>query len=145
MKVSDLVVPVIEPVTGRYNRDLLNLNDDRKVRGFDYEAKERRDRRYVDPDTGDSVAATGDNNPAGFNREAFEDSLVDAPSVAATAVAGTPGTFEPTGATAPANLADLDDVTAEPTTAWTTGQHVVLGDNSQAYWNGTAWVAGTAA
>jgi hypothetical protein len=45
---------------------------------------------------------------------------------------------------APANLAAMADVIATPTSAWTTGQHVVLGDASKAYWNGTAWVAGQA-
>jgi len=65
--------------------------------------------------------------------------------IAATgATAGTPGTFTPTGATAPANLAALAGVTASPATAWTTGQHVILGDASHAYWNATAWTAGNA-
>lgn len=67
-------------------------------------------------------------------------------AVAATgATAGSPGSFTPEGATVPADLADLDDVTADPATAWTTGQHVVLADDSHAYWNGTAWAAGDAA
>lgn len=98
MFTSDLVAPVIEPVTGRYDRDLLNLKDDRKVRGFDYEDAERRSREYVDPDTvavtvtngtpdpftgqvasdvavTGTVSATGDNNPAGFNQTEFEAGL----------------------------------------------------------------------
>jgi hypothetical protein len=33
-------------------------------------------------------------------------------------------------------------VTASPATAWTTGQYVRLGDNSQAYWTSSAWAAG---
>lgn len=61
------------------------------------------------------------------------------------ATAGTPGTFTPTGSTAPFDLVDLDLVTADPKTAWTTGQHVVLGDGSSAYWNGTDWVEGVSA
>jgi hypothetical protein len=65
-------------------------------------------------------------------------------SVATGATAGSPGSFTPEGSTAPANLAGLADVIATPTSAWTTGQHVVLGDASKAYWNGTAWVAGQA-
>ena len=67
--------------------------------------------------------------------------------VAATgATAGTPGTFTPAGAVAPQNLAAMTGVvTATPATAWTTGQHVVLGDLSKAYWNATAWVTGQAA
>ena len=64
--------------------------------------------------------------------------------VATGATAGTPGTFAPAGADAPANLAALGSVTAVPTTAWTTGQHVVLGDASHAHWNATAWVTGDA-
>ena len=32
-------------------------------------------------------------------------------------------------------------ITADPTTAWTAGQHVVLGDGSKARWTGTAWAA----
>ena len=33
-------------------------------------------------------------------------------------------------------------LTASPTTAWTTGQYVLLRDGSMAHWAGTAWVAG---
>lgn len=62
-----------------------------------------------------------------------------------TATAGTPGTFTPTGSNRPETLADMDSVTASPTTAWTTGQSVLLQDGSYAYWNGTAWAAGAAA
>ncbi|MGW1558314.1 phage tail tube protein [Streptomyces sp. NPDC002144] len=64
--------------------------------------------------------------------------------LATGASAGTPGSFTPDGATTPANLAGMSSVIATPTTAWTTGQHVILGDGSKAYWNGTAWVAGQA-
>lgn len=67
------------------------------------------------------------------------------PSIVATgATAGTPGTFTPEGAVAPADLAALTGLTATPATAWTTGQHVILGDTSHASWNATAWVAGDA-
>jgi hypothetical protein len=65
--------------------------------------------------------------------------------------AGTPGSFTPAGSE-PANLAALkadpvvgDAGTSKPSTAWTTGQHVLLGDASQAHWDGTAWVVGAAA
>lgn len=61
------------------------------------------------------------------------------------ASAGSPGTFSPTGAVVPADLAALRSVIAAPTAKWTTGQHVVLGDASKAHWNGSAWAAGTAA
>jgi hypothetical protein len=66
-------------------------------------------------------------------------------AVAATgATAGTPGTFTPAGAAAPANLAAMTGITASPTTAWTTGQSVVLGDASSAHWSSSAWVVGVA-
>lgn len=60
------------------------------------------------------------------------------------ATAGNPGSFTPNGAAAPNNLTVMDDVVASPTTAWTTGQHVVLGNNTFAHWTGTAWAAGKA-
>jgi hypothetical protein len=63
---------------------------------------------------------------------------------ATTATAGIPGTWD---GIRPADFATLDAgaYTASPATAWTAGQHVILGDGSKAYWNGTDWVAGTAA
>ena len=68
-----------------------------------------------------------------------------APPPAATgATAGTPGTWTPAGSTPPADLAAAGAVTASPATAWLTGEHVVLGDASSAYWDGAAWVPGTA-
>jgi hypothetical protein len=76
-------------VQDRYNRDLLQLTDDRKVRGFDYMAAERQDREYVDPDAvvvdGDgtvhgTVTSTGDNDPAGFDQSAFEADLAYNPN-----------------------------------------------------------------
>jgi hypothetical protein len=68
--------------------------------------------------------------------------------LATGAIAGSPGTWYPTGGTAPPTLAGMGPV--QPVTvggvpvltAWTTGQHMVLGDASQCNWNGTAWVAG---
>lgn len=68
---------------------------------------------------------------------------VDIP--ATTATSGTPGTYTPAGASPPLSVASMSGVTASPATAWTTGQYVLLRDNSsKAYWNGTAWIAGTA-
>lgn len=69
-------------------------------------------------------------------------SLVPASVPSTEATAGTPGSFD--GDT-PADLAAMAGITANPATAWTTGQYVVLGDASNAYWNGTDWVAGIAA
>lgn len=60
------------------------------------------------------------------------------------ATAGTPGAWAPAGTDAPADLAAAGAVTPSPATAWTTGQYVVLGDASHAYWDGAAWVAGEA-
>jgi len=67
--------------------------------------------------------------------------------VAATGATGTPsgaGTFTPAGATPPADLAGMTGLTATPSSAWTTGQYVQLGDGSKAHWNGTTWTAGVA-
>lgn len=66
------------------------------------------------------------------------------PIPATGATAGTPGTFTPVGATVPADLAALAGVVADPATAWTTGQHVVLGDASKAHWTSSAWASGEA-
>jgi hypothetical protein len=65
-------------------------------------------------------------------------------SVATGASAGTPGSFTPADSTVPANLAAMASVIATPSSAWTTGQNVVLGDASTAHWDGTAWVSGAA-
>lgn len=64
------------------------------------------------------------------------------PIVATGATTGTPGTFTPTGAVAPANLAALSTVTATPTSAWLTDEYVELADSSTAHWSGSAWVTG---
>jgi hypothetical protein len=65
-------------------------------------------------------------------------------SVATGATAGTPGSFTPVDSTVPANLAAMASVIATPTSAWTTGQYVTLGDASTAHWDGSAWVSGAA-
>lgn len=86
-----------------------------------------------------------DGSEAHWDGDSWEVGRAPAAVIEATgAVAGTPGSFTPNGATAPQTLADLSGVTANPTTAWTTGQRVVLGNGTTAYWNGTTWVAGTA-
>lgn len=53
-----------ETAAQRYARDWLGLQDDRKVRGFDGQDVERRDRTYVNRTTGLTTSATGDNVPA---------------------------------------------------------------------------------
>jgi hypothetical protein len=58
-------------------------------------------------------------------------------------IADDPGFFTPLGATVPEDLPFLVGLGAlGETTAWTTGQSVVLGDESDAYWNGSAWTNG---
>jgi hypothetical protein len=59
--------------------------------------------------------------------------------------AGTPGSYTPANSYGPEDLASATSVTASPTTAWTTGQYIVLEDGTFAHWDGTAWVAGKAA
>lgn len=66
-------------------------------------------------------------------------------ALATGATAGTPGSW--TGGTeVPVNLAGTiaANITANPATAWTTGQRVVTRDNTQIHWNGTTWVTGQA-
>jgi len=78
--------------------------------------------------------------------------LAIAPDQASGATAGTPGSWTPSGATPPASVADLTGgiprvVTANPVTAWTTGQYVqtaTAGVPGQGHWDGSAWVAGAA-
>jgi len=65
--------------------------------------------------------------------------------VAATgATAGAPGAFTPAGSKVPTNLAGMTGIVASPATTWTVGQYVATADTQHAYWNGSAWVAGTA-
>lgn len=94
----------------------------------------------------------GDSSQASWNGTAWVAGAVAAVVAITGVTAGSPGSFQPANATVPATLAALkadgvvgDAGTAKPTTAWTTGQHVVLGDATQASWNATAWIAGPAA
>jgi hypothetical protein len=63
---------------------------------------------------------------------------------AESVTAGTPGTWGPVDSFPPRNLADLQASSITGTGAWTSGQYVVLGDGSEAHWDGSAWVAGRA-
>ncbi|MGC4928078.1 hypothetical protein [Streptomyces sp. DT117] len=65
-------------------------------------------------------------------------------TVATGATAGSPGSYTPSGAVAPANIAELAGVIATPTAAWSTGQYIDLADSTTAFWSGTAWAAGKA-
>lgn len=63
--------------------------------------------------------------------------------------AGAPGTWTPSGATPPADVAALQggSITANPATAWTTGQYVqtaTAGAPGEACWTGSGWVGGKA-
>lgn len=63
------------------------------------------------------------------------------------ATAGIPATLTPADSYPPETYAELTTthtLTASPASAWTTGQHVVLGDSSHAYWDGTDWQVGEA-
>lgn len=73
------------------------------------------------------------------------DCLASGPA-ATGATAGVPATFTPVDSYPPETFANLttQPITASPATAWTTGQYAVLGDGTKIYWNGTAWVKGTA-
>src|SRR5687768_1380407 len=67
-------------------------------------------------------------------------------SKATTGTAGTPGSFSG-GTETPRTFAQLVAwaVTASPTSTWTVGQRVVLGDGTTAHWHTTnGWVAGNA-
>ena len=72
-------------------------------------------------------------------------------AVAVTGVtAGSPGSFQPSGADIPADLTALkadpvvgDAGSNKPSAAWTTGQSVAL-DTGSAHWDGVAWVTGVA-
>jgi len=69
-------------------------------------------------------------------------------SSATGADAGTPGTWTPADSRRPATFdalaTSVPAITANPTTVWSTGQHVVLGDGAFAWWDGTDWQEGTA-
>lgn len=64
------------------------------------------------------------------------------------ATAGAPGTWTPADSYAAGSLTELRTaspaIVASPATAWTAGQHIVLGDGSHAYWDADSWEAGDA-
>lgn len=76
----------------------------------------------------------------------FGPAVPGSPLVPTGAVAGTPGSFVPEGAQAPATIAKLRDLgDLGQTTAWATGQYVDYGSGQKAHWNGTDWASGEAA
>lgn len=64
--------------------------------------------------------------------------------VATGATAGTPGSFTPSNSYGPEDLAGMTGLTASPSTAWTTGQHVLTRDGDAVHWDGDSWEAGAA-
>lgn len=86
-----------------------------------------------------------DGSEAHWDGNSWEYGRKPATVITATgAVAGDPGHYTPTGAANPANLAALSTVTANPTTAWTSGQFVNVADGTKAHWTSSAWAAGEA-
>lgn len=70
--------------------------------------------------------------------------LLESSGAATGADAGEPGEFTPAYSDIPASFAEITGITADPATAWTEGQYVVLLDKSRAHWDGTAWQTGAA-
>jgi hypothetical protein len=63
--------------------------------------------------------------------------------------AGAPGSFAPGDATLPSSIDSLrantvvgDDGSNKPSGMWSSGQYVVLGDATEAYWTGITWQNG---
>jgi hypothetical protein len=84
-----------------------------------------------------------------FGNSTVSEIVVGGAGPATGATAGTPGTWTPTGSTAPANeaAADAAAIVATPNTAWTTGQYVqgsTAGVGGEMHWDGTGWTAGRA-
>jgi hypothetical protein len=107
----------------------------------------------INDDTGAAAPLTnpiksGDHLLVQLTEVAPPEASCDCQSVgvpATGASAGSPGTFTPTDSYAPYDLAHAisGGLTATPTSAWTSGQYIVLGDHSRATWDGTDWVAFT--
>lgn len=60
------------------------------------------------------------------------------------ATAGTPGTWTPVDSYPASTLAEMDGITASPSTAWDSGEFVLTGSGQQVSWDGSGWVAGVA-
>ena len=73
-------------------------------------------------------------------------------ATSALEVAAGEGSWVPTGsvATATLDMINYTDhtqaviISASPTSAWSTGSYMTLGNGSTCYWNGAKWLAGTA-
>jgi len=73
------------------------------------------------------------------------DDYVAPPAPATGATAGVPGVWTPPGSAVPADIAAVRaaNIVASPATAWTVGQHVVMGAG-QTFWDGNSWEPGMA-
>lgn len=104
--------------------------------------------RSDDVDVSDAESLVGlplNIKPLVYSSNTYTYTITPLGGVEATgATAGTPGTFTPEGADAPADITALASVTASPTSAWTTGQSVTLDDGSSAFWDGDSWEEGVA-
>jgi hypothetical protein len=72
----------------------------------------------------------------------------DDTATATGATAGTPGTWTPPGSDPAESPATMAGITASPATAWATGEYVQTGTSGaagQVYWDGSAWLPGSAA
>lgn len=94
-----------------------------------------------------TLRALPDTSRAPYD-QIFQFSREKAPAgstLATGATAGTPGTWTPPDSLPIFNQSGMTGaITASPATAWTVGQHVVLGDLNKTHWNGTTWIAGIA-
>lgn len=76
------------------------------------------------------------------------DNSMSCAPLAGGATSGNPGTWTPAGSLAPMTFADLTSsvppIVALPATSWLSGDHMVLGDDSHAWWDSNRWVTGNA-
>jgi len=80
---------------------------------------------------------------SGDIQRSYDTAQVDATG----ANSGTPGTWTPSGSVPPADAAAATNITANPSSAWLTGEYVqgsTAGTAGEMHWDGTAWVAGKA-
>lgn len=100
-------------------------------------------------DAGTPLTATA-TWPLAAKPEITTPAATPTPPVNATgAAAGTPGNWTPSGSTPPADAAaaGLAGITANPATAWATGEYMqgaTSGTAGEMYWDGSAWTAGKA-
>jgi hypothetical protein len=101
------------------------------------------DATYVDPGTGAVDTEQIHSHQYPGTRTDFDNGTKNRSyALAATATAGTPGTYN---GRQPEDIGELLGVAASPATLWTVGQSVeVVAGAADYHWDSTAWVAGTA-